>query len=276
MSVFTRLLTDGGSLVQVSPSSFGSPSNAVLGLMSQHQTRLLRFDTGHHFPSVGSTFSDYWIEKSSHQGLPTAIHSPKGQFEIMLDKSLRYLPNDFGPLSLSIHSKVMFSDRERLDVAWDYVTAHNIKRYGEMPSLVEEKDDLHPHPVFHTNRSTWWSSERQSWACLKKVMWTRSGYTKPFYDAGELGGTDMVYYIEVDSEEDGISLSRFLNSKLFKYIFKTAKWSGFGNERVFTSLPKINHQQLKDDEDVYNYFGLDAEEVKYVEQSLVSSRRKAK
>ena len=275
LSVFSRLLADGGSLVQVSPSSFGSPSNVVLDLMSDHQARVLRFDTGHHFPDVASTFSDYWIEKKPHQGSPTCVSTSEGLFEILLDSSFSYLPNDIGEMSLSIHSKVMFSEGDRLAVSWDYVSAHNIRRYDDEPSLVEERDELHPHPVFHTNRSTWWSSERQGWADSKKVMWTRSGYTKPFYDNGELGGTDMVYYIEVHSEEEGLSLSRLLNSKLFQYIFKTAKWSGFGNERVFTALPKVDHQELFSDDDVFDCFGLTPEEVAYVERSLAANRRKA-
>jgi hypothetical protein len=243
--------------------------------MSDHQTRVLRFDTDHHFPDVASTFSDYWIEKTPHKGLPTYVSTAGGLFEIVLDNSFSYLPNDIGQTSLSIHSKVMFSEGERLEVLWDYVTAHNIRRYDEVPSLVEEKDGLHPYPVFHTNRSTWWSSERQSWAASKKVMWTRSGYTKPFYDPGELGGTDMVYYVEVNSEEEGHSLARLLNSKLFQYIFKTAKWSGFGNERVFTGLPKIEHQELFSDDDVFGFFGLTPQEVTHVWRSLATNRRKA-
>jgi len=67
---FDRLLVDGGSLVQVSPASFASPSSKVLSIMNTHRTRVLRFDTGHHFPKVGSSFSDYWIEKRGRGRLP--------------------------------------------------------------------------------------------------------------------------------------------------------------------------------------------------------------
>jgi hypothetical protein len=275
LSVFDRLLADGGSLVQVSPASFASPSNVVLDLMSEHQTRTLRFDTGHHFPAVASTFSDYWIEKVPHHASPTSVRTADGQFEIILDSSFAYLPNDLCQLSLSIHSKVMFSGIEPLPVAWDYVTAHNIRRHDEIPSLVEMRDDRHPYPVFHTNRSTWWSSNRQEWADCKKVMWTRSGYTKPFYDNGELGGTDMVYFIKVDSDEEGLSLVRLLNSQLFQYIFKTAKWSGFGNERVFTGLPCVAHEHLLTDDQVYERFGVTPEEVNYIERSLEPGRKSA-
>ncbi len=275
LSVFDRLLKDGGSLVQVSPASFASPSNVVLDLMGSWQTHILRVETDHHFPEVGSTFSDYWIEKTPSDSRLTKVITGSEEFEIELDQSILYLPNDLSSIALSIHEKVMYHDGPKLAVEWDYVTAHNIRRYDATPSLVEERDDGHPYPVFHTNRSTWWSSIRQDWADAKKVMWTRSGYTKPFYDAGELGGTDMAYFVCVENEYEGLTLAHNLNSELMRYVYRTAKWSGFGNERVFSSLPDLPRDRALSDAQMAAFFGLTAEEVSYVSRSMATTRRKA-
>ncbi|OYX59396.1 MAG: hypothetical protein B7Y93_00090 [Micrococcales bacterium 32-70-13] len=276
LSVFSRLVRDGGSLVQVSPASFASPSNLVLNLMEEHQTHIMRWGTGHHFPEIGSTFSDYWIEKSPNDGRPTRVVAGGERFDIELDSRVFYLPNDISRLALSIHEKVMYADRPRLRVEWDYVTAHNIRRYRENPTLVEVEDAEHPFPVFHTNRSTWWSSIRQDWADSLKVMWTRSGYTKPFFDPGLLGGTDMVYFVRVASIDEGELLAHNMNSSLMRYIYKSAKWSGFGNERVFSMLPELPRDRLLSDADVYAHFDLVQEEVDYVEEHLAPGRRKSK
>jgi len=275
LSVFSRLIKPGGSLVQVSPASFASPSNRVLNLMSRHQTRVIRFGSGHHFPEVGSTFSDYWIEKSLDNERPTKVMTQEADFEIDLDLDVFYLPNDISKNSLSIHSRVMYSDLPKLAVEWDYVACHNIRRYGTNSSLVESQDEEHPYPVFHTNRSTWWSSIRQTWADDTKIMWTRSGYTLPFFDDGELGGTDMVYFVRVPDRQTGKALAANMNLKLMKYIYKTAKWSGFGNERVFTALPDLPRSKVLSDEQLYNYFELTDEEVDYVEDFMEPRRRKA-
>ena len=48
-------------------------------------------------------------------------------------------------------------------------------------SLSKIKTQTHIYPVFHTNKQTWYSSILQSFAHKKKVLWTRSGYQKPFY-----------------------------------------------------------------------------------------------
>ncbi len=276
LTVFDRLLKDNGSLVQVSPASFSSPSNVVLSLMEENQTNVLRFSTEHHFPEVASTFADYWIVKKENDPTSTTVLKGAENFNIELDKSMLYLPNDLGQLSMAIHSKVMFADRPQLKVEWDYVACHNIRRYGPSPSLVEQPSPDHSHPIFHTNNTTWWSSVRQDWADALKVMWTRSGYTKPFFDAGVHGGTDMVYYVRIHSAAEGEALAANLNSLLLQYIYRTAKWCGFGNERVFAGLPDLPRDRILTDAEMFAHFGLTDEEVNYVRESLEPRRRKTR
>jgi len=275
LAVFDRLIANGGSLIQVSPASFSSPSNVVLGLMEENETVVLRFENEHHFPEVGSTFADFWIRKRPNNSGVTRVVKNGEEFDIEFDRSMSYLPNDLCRTAIAIHKKVMFAERPRLPVEWDYVVAHNIRRYGEDPTLVEVKDSNHPHPIFHTNRQTWWSSIRQEWADDLKVMWTRSGYTKPFFDAGVHGGTDMVYFVRVADEEEGRALERNLNQPLMHYIYKTAKWSGFGNERVFAALPCVPVDRALTESEMFDYFGLSGEEVDYVRDALAPRRRKA-
>lgn len=275
VATFDRFLREGGTLCQVSPASFSSPSNIILELMKHYQTSVLRFDTEPHFPTVGSSFSDYCIRKIPHSAAPTRVIRQSGEFDLLLDETVVYLPNDLCERSMSIHNKVVFSAVEKLPVEWDYVTAHNIRRYDAEPTLAETQSESHPYPVFHTNRSIWYSSMRQEWAGSPKVMWTRSGYTKPFFDAGILGGTDMVYFVRVDSEAEGVALASNMNLQLMQYIYRTAKWSGFGNERVFTSLPRLPRDRALTDIEMFELFGLTAEEVAYVEAALEPRRRRA-
>jgi len=99
-------------------------------------------------------------------------------------------------------------------------------------------------------------------------MWSRSGYTKPFYDKGVYGGTDMAYYVLVPDDESGLNLLSNLNTKLMKYILKTAKWSGFGNEKVFKRLPNLPKNVKLTDDQIYDLFNLSNNERQYVEQNI--------
>jgi hypothetical protein len=259
-----NLLTEGGTLCQVSPSSFQSPSNRILDLMKKYDTQWIHLDTAQYFEGVASSFADYAICKTSNTNNGALVVRGGASFRVLLNQEVMYLPNDLSDISLEIHRKVIFETSEKLKVERDYVTCHNIL-LRKSDSLSKDKTEKHKYPVLHTNNQTWWSSIKQGWADSQKVMWSRSGYTLPFFDDGKLGGTDMVYFVRVSSEDDGRALASILNSKLFRYIFKTAKWSGFGNEKVFDALPVVPLKAPLDDAEVYSLFSLNAEEVNYVE-----------
>ena len=267
-AIFDRLLADGGVLCQVSPSSFQSPNSPVLALMKKHRTDLIRFDTEAHFPGVGSTFADYVIYKEPSDGSPTRVVFDGRETQVVLDDDLLYIPNDRSPEGLSIHRKVIFRRRPRLPVEWDYVTCHNIRLRDNDSTLSRVPTDRHVFPVLHTNVQVWWSSIRQEFAGCMKVMWSRSGYTKPFFDSGTQGGTDMVYFVRVATAQEGMILAHNLNLPLMRYIYLTARWSGFGNERVFAALPELPRDRYLSDIEMYELFSLTEEEVAHVRRTL--------
>lgn len=262
---FDRWLKPGGKLSQVSPSSFLSPSNKILKILQEKNCAFLRLDTRKHFPSVGSTFADYLIINET-QKTDTEITTESGSFYKTIDDSIFYLPIDICEHSLSIHKKVMFDFKNKLDVRYDYVTCHNVQIHRN-DNISKTKTKKHVYPLLHTNSQIWYSCIRQDWADEKKVMWSRSGYTKPRYDDGILGGTDMAYYVLVSNKQSGENLVHNLNSMLMKYILKTAKWSGFGNEKVFCSLPNLPINAKLSDNEIFDLFGLTPDERQYVEEN---------
>ena len=53
-----------------------------------------------------------------------------------------------------------------------------------------------------------------------------------------------------------------------KYLFKTAKWSGFGNEKVFCALPNLPTDCAMSNLQMYELFNLTKEEQSYVESYM--------
>ena len=261
---FSDWLKDDGILIQISPSSFGSPSNKVLSLFQKYYVKYLYLDQEEFFPNIGSSFSWYMIEKKEND-LDTIINN---SMTIKLDNSILWMPGDLSLISLSIHKKVMFDTTDKLDVKYDYVTCHNniLKKSidnNTFSSISKTKTDIHIYPLFHTNAQIWYSSIKQEFSDKKKVIWTRSGYSKPFYDDGKYGITDLSYYVLVNSDTEGNNLNNILNQRLFKYILKSAKWSGFGTDKVFYALPKLENKKYTDTE-LYTHFDLTEEEIDYI------------
>ena len=300
-------LAPGGHLSWITPSSWSSPSNKVLSVFKDNDVMSIDLDTKKHFPDMGSTFSNYHIVKSNND-IETAVTKDGKQFKFFFNNSLMYVPSDVCKESLAIHKKVMFDAKKTLDVKYDYVTCHNVIRHAHaknqkkidakldsikgcddaehackifdsVKSLISKKKTIkvtvsktettkHVYPLLHTNRQIWYSSIKQDFHDKRKVMWSRSGYTKPFYDDGNLGCTDMGYYILVNSRTEGENLAHNLNLRLFKYVLKTAKWSGFGNELVFTNMPKIPTTKKFTNQEMYNMFNITNSEIEYIESVL--------
>lgn len=268
IKTFERWLKQDGYLAQVSPSSFRSPNSKILEIMRKLDTLTIHLDSGKFFPGVGSSFAHYIIRnRPKPKDFRTLIVDGDKSAKIELSKKVIYLPILIDAESLAVHRKVMFADSPKLDVRWDYVTCHNIL-LRKSDTLSKSKTKRHRFPLLHTNAQIWWSSIQQAFALHKKVMWSRSGYTKPFYDNGKLGATDMAYYVLVENDSRGEHLTKVLNSKLFQYVFTTAKWSGFGNERVFRALPMIEKMDCESDNEIFNYFRLTRKERSHVVRSL--------
>lgn len=258
---FEQWLRPGGLLVQVSPASFQSPSNRILALMQDHQTIHIDFDAGEHFAGVGSTFAWYIIENRPRRR-KTTVKSGGKSFSIALDRQMLWLPSPLTREALRIHDAVMFKPPSHLDIRHDYVTCHN-SRLRTTGTLSKTRTPAHRFPVLHTNPQTWYSSVRQPWSKQPKVMWSRSGYTKPFFDPGRLGGTDMAYYVPVADEEAGNILVANLQHPLMRYVLSSARWSGFGNEVVFSRLPAALGTRRFADTEMDEFFGLSAKESAY-------------
>lgn len=264
IKTFREWLQTDGFLIQISPASFSSPSSKIIQLFRDKNIKEIHFNQEKYFKNISISITWYIIQNNSI----LANTNVNNKYSILINDKMLYIPNDCNPISLSIHKKVMFDTIHKLKIEKDYVTCHNIRIKEKNPPLSKVKTNKHVYPVFHTNKQIWYSSIKQNFSHCKKVMWTRSGYTKPFYDKeGTYGVTDLGYFVKVSSDKKGINLNYNLNQKLFTYILKTAKWSGFGNDKVFSALPSLPNKKLLDDE-LFDYFKLTTDERKYIIDSL--------
>lgn len=263
IKTFKEWLKKDGHLIQISPASFSSPSSKLINLIREKNIKQLHFNQDKYFKNISISIAWYIIQNNNDLS-ETNVND---KYSLLIDENIIYIPNDCNSLSLPIHKKVMFDTKKKLKIERDYVTCHNIRIKDKNPTLSKIKTETHIYPVFHTNKQIWYSSIKQNFSHCKKVMWTRSGYTKPFYDNGEYGVTDLGYFIKVSSKKKGEILNHNLNLQLFKYIFKTARWSGFGNDKVFDALPLIPYIKYTDDE-LFNLFHLTASEKQYIKDAL--------
>jgi len=248
------ILEDDGFIAFVTPDSWMSPNSQVLKMFKENSLLWVDTEVGKYF-TVGSSFTAWIMQKNKNTSTATIDN-----LAVNLTK-LQYLPRNFAK-TFPIHDKVINSKNTKLDILCD-TSCHSDHKHK---NLSDTQDATYKYETFHTNAQTKFSKKQSKDFTKSKIIWTTSGYFKPFFSAGNLGTTEVCQYILVDSKEAKNILS-YLNSKLYKFIVNTGKWSGFLNGRVLSSLPKLA-SKVWTDKELYAHFDLTPEEIDYIETNV--------
>jgi SAM-dependent methyltransferase len=255
-----ELVKPDGYVAFVTPDSWMSPSNDLFNLFKTKQLVYANLDCGDYF-NVGSSFT-FWVVKN------TPIHMPSTIGDMQVDlRKMPYLPRN--PLvTTSIHLKVLDFASDKISCLSDNTCSSS--RSQAVLHVAKKKNAEFCYPMHHTNAQTLYGRRKTKHYDNAKIIWTLSGYYKPFLDLGQMGCTEASQYILVNDEQEGNNVLSYMNSKLYNFIVTTAKWSGFLNGRVFKLLPKLENRQWSDQE-IYNLFNLTPEEISIVESSNSTS-----
>ena len=249
------LTKDDGHVAFVTPDSWMSANSQLLNKFKQHSLNWVDTNVGKYF-NVGSSFTAWSLQKNNNatvchiDGIPVNINS------------LNYLPRDFHN-SYPIHDKVVNSAFPKIAVQGD-TTCHSDYKHKKLSDVC---DSVYQYKTHHTNAQTKFSRLKSKDFDKKKIVWSLSGYFKPFYDPGTIGTTEVCQYIVVNSDKEGTNTLSYLNSKLYRYIISTGKWSGFLNGRVIEGLPQLPNKKYTD-QDLYLLFNLTEEEIKTIEDAI--------
>ena len=255
-----ELVKPDGYVAFVTPDSWMSPSNDLFNLFKTKQLVYANLDCGDYF-NVGSSFT-FWVVKN------TPIHMPSTIGDMQVDlRKMPYLPRN--PLvTTSIHLKVLDFASDKISCLSDNTCSSS--RSQAVLHVAKKKNAEFCYPMHHTNAQTLYGRRKTKHYDNAKIIWTLSGYYKPFLDLGQMGCTEASQYILVNDEQEGNNVLSYMNSKLYNFIVTTAKWSGFLNGKVFKLLPKLENRHWSDQE-IYELFNLTPEEISIVESNNSTS-----
>lgn len=249
------LIKDNGYVGFVTPDSWMSPNSKVLALFKENSLLWVSTNVSHYF-SVGSSFTAWVLQKNNN----TPTVEIDGLTVNLSD--LNYLPRDFAK-TFPIHNKVINSKGPRIDTLCD-TSCHSDRKHGK---LSDSKDSRFKYKTYHTNAQIKFSKVKSKDFDKHKVIWTLSGYFKPFYDDGNIGTTEVCQYVLVQDQTHADQLLSYLNSKLYKFLINTGKWSGFLNGKIISSLPRLPNKVWTDTK-IYKHFNLTQEEIDYIEENV--------
>ena len=219
-----------------------------------------------YFPNIGSLFIYYILQKKNivNENLEIICKYNNINHASIINQQLLndmiYIPYLLTNMSINICKKIR-------DTTNKLKIFHSPDNRGYKKHVKSINNEEYKYTIQATGVQVLYSSKECKNQYDKKVLMSRSGYLKPFYDNGILGVGGDCFSCLVNNEEDGIYIIKLLESILYTFYININKWSGFHHIKVLQDLPYIEIKNI-DDEKIYKYFKLNAEEINFVESII--------
>lgn len=283
------ILNKNGYLLFINPPTYFSPGRSnnkndtnlrkdVLNKYKYHYINLE--ECARHF-NVGSKFIYYLAEKSNtvNTNLEIVCKYKNNIYKTIINQELLnksdYLPYLLTGESMLILAKVKNDLSEKLaifnttvfDKRRPYVNNKEKKETDE-EYKTRSKNNKFVYPIQATGSQIVYASKECIYQTKKKVLMSESGYLKPFYDDGVIGVGGHCFACLVKDKKEGEYIIKLLNSNIYKFYIEVNKWSGFHNKEVMKDLPYIKIKDDFNNNDIYNYFKLAPNEIKFIENNI--------
>jgi len=278
-------INKNGYILYINPPTYFSPGrsnnkndmNLRKDILDKYYYHYINLEECNKYFNVGSKFIYYLIENNNklNKNVEILCKYNNNIYNTKLNQKLLirdYLPYLLTKECLNILNKVKNNDN-KLKIFHSPDNRSDKKHV--LNKLKKEKNEDYKkralkngyiYPMQATSVQVVYSSKKCKNQNDKKVLMSRSGYLKPFYDNGIIGVGGDCFACLVKNKKEGMRIIELLNSKLYKFYIETNKWSGFHNKEVLKDLPYItNDIEELSDINIYKYFNITKKEIELIE-----------
>jgi len=286
-------LVDGGYLLFITPKSILD----YLTNVNKNRTYIDKFydiiylsiDCPSKYFNVGSTFVYFLLCKEPHSKKTTINYLDENNKENTIETKLiegMMIPSKPSKIDLDIINKITsitdtfgfdFMRKINGGAMVRYRNTTKSLKYNSK-TLSDNQDDIFRFPLIHKINKTnpypgliCYCSEELKDIYKPKVLISRTGYLMPSFDAGGLGITDNMNYINVETQTEATNIIFLLESPIRKYLgIQFSKSARDGITTTIYNLKKIDVKKLKsiNNELIYSLYNLSQEEIKHLEKTI--------
>jgi hypothetical protein len=253
------LLNKDGYIAVVCPG-FPYQANDLSKCFTNNTPHVLVNDVTDHFPGVGSDIK-YWIVQEGKHKVPfmvDGVHWPNG---------LKDDPTS-NPVVIGIKKKLSaFSVFEcKQDKGYNSTQYKN-----DSSDYFDSPQGISIYPIRHASTvKTCYVSKPTECHNKNKVMMTFSGYPDFEYFDGKTNPMSSCYqmsgYIEVKNTKEGKNLINLYKTKLYTFL-SSLDGAGMRGTNNYC-LPRVDLSVVWSDKALYQYFGLDQDEINFIEDAI--------
>ena len=211
------LVKSNGHVAYVTPN-VGRRQQVLKVFQSQHVVWYNGVDTKDHFQGVGSTFCAWVVQNIAKNAAPTCIKQQGGaMLPIHVPADVPFWPLHVTPETLQFIVD-MTTGVLKLDVRtdWGYHTQ------GKKALFNDTQTKKFKYEFQNTSSNRKWCSQDHDKRTQPKVICSKSGYLKPWYDAGTMGVTENSWVVPVKNKTQAQKVIDFLESENVKKFVNLA------------------------------------------------------
>ncbi len=260
-----KMLKPNGYLLFITPDNWMSYADRNILIEVITQLQIIHLDIHNakkYFKKIGSSFTWYIIENCpSYKDIVVTGIWQKIQYTSMV-KSMkrRYVPLLYNQLTQDILLKTVdLPSLEKFQVK----TSSDLHRYTKTQFISNEKTDIFIHKLIHTPKQTVWASKPHKFQDGYKVFISTTDKYKVFVD--DCGMTQSIVFIICENNNQAQQFKMILEHPLYVFINNICRWGNFNNIRILQSFPIPKIIYTGDTNEIYNYFGISENEIKFIE-----------
>ena len=256
VEICDTIVKNDGMMILLHPAMYRKPYNHLQRILYQNNRKLHVFNNAEAMKTFGvSTRFDWYVIDKTYDGLTEVLFEDESTLTVDI-RDTTFVPNG----SWGIWQKVRdhaarvghLETKKNTTVPTHKGDYQVVQTLGRTKGVVFVNTDQEPKGYG-----------------VSKVIISECGYPKALYDEGKYGVSCNAYYVEVGSEEEGKVIEKFMESKLSQHLASSCKWSNFRIECVLwhfvPNVYKMGMTLEHTDEMIYEMFGLDKEEIEFIE-----------
>jgi hypothetical protein len=270
-----ELTNDNGIISLIIPSSWmGSSPILKENFINKEKklkyniTYINRDECKKHFPSIGSTFSYFVMEKNNYRGSTSVISKNiNGDIDVVNNLDLDtcivdVFPRDLTDFGMSVLNKTLNNEIEKLGII-NNTYNHSVHR--EKWRLI--KCDEFKYPIQNTPTKLYWYNYAHPHQGLIKLLIPTTTYFRNQM-VTTYGVTQSFCYYLIEEGIDSDIVKNNINNKLFDYLNECFRYANWNSVNLLRKLPKLPFDRMMSDNQIYEYFNITNKEINHINKLI--------
>lgn len=262
-------LKPDGYLLYITPDNWMSMSNRNTLISKLTSLQIIHLDihtAKKYFKKIGSSFTWYIIQnKAAYTKISiSGIWKKQIYHDEVASMKRNFIPLLYTQTVQNIFLKTIDNEKNE---KYSIQTSSYLHKFTKKDLFSTEQNETFKYRVIHTPKQTIFSSKAHKFQEGWKVFISLTDKYSTFLEK-DCGMTQSIAFILCESKERAENTQRILSHPIYTFLNNVCRYGNFNNVRILQKMPKFPAYYAGNKEEIYNFFDISKEEIRYLEENL--------